>query len=159
MTLEFKLRINILFNFACLWIMCGMSYPGTCFFSPLSMLVSIIHIDMWLWFMWSRCCVVFQHIFLLPLCAPSWIMLQIHCLVHQFSLQFFTLSIGFVVSMTIFNFLKFYLVLYQIHLTFCVLTESGLRVENSIYNPQLCTLWLLLTYSNLRHGMDNNTLL
>ena len=101
----------------------------------------------------------YGYIFLLPLCAPSWIMLQIHCLVHQFSLQFFTLSIGFVASMTIFNFLKFYLVLYQIHLTFCVLTESGLRVENSIYNPQLCTLRLLLTYSKLRHGMDNNTLL
>lgn len=61
MTLEFKSQINILFNFACLWIMYGMSYPGTCFFSPLNMLVSIIHIDMWLWFMWSRCCVVFQH--------------------------------------------------------------------------------------------------
>ena len=41
--------------------MYGTSYPGTCFFSPLNMLVSVIHIDMWLWFMWSRCCVVFQH--------------------------------------------------------------------------------------------------
>lgn len=138
--------------------MCDMNYSGTCF-SLLSIAYEshpCSHVD-------ALCLTVVS-------CLSTWMEFPSAFLYHflgncftsigllcQFSLQLFTLSIEFVMSMTGFHFLKFYLVLFQICLTFCLPTEPELRGEY-VYDPQLCTLGLLFTYSNWLRRTVSNTL-